>query len=70
MPMNDFYQVLDSLVNVDGSDWECRDGVYYYSRMWGNGLPAPEGEDDDEDMSLSVTIKRGEKRAEITYGAW
>lgn len=44
--------------------------VYYYSRMWGNGLPAPEGEDDDEDMSLSVTIKRGEKRAEITYGAW
>ena len=70
MPAEGFYQALDSLVNVDGSDWDCRDGVYYYSRMWGNGLPAPEGENDEEDMSLSVTIKKGEKRAEISFGAW
>jgi hypothetical protein len=38
--------------------------------MWGNGLPAPEGEDYEEDMSLSVTIKKGEKRAKISFGAW
>jgi hypothetical protein len=65
-----FYQELDSLVNVDGSDWDCRDGVYCYSRMWGNGLHASEGEDYEEDMSLSVTIKKGEKRAKISFGAW
>lgn len=69
-PAEGFYQALDSLVKADGSSWDCRDGVYYYSRMWGNGLPAPKGEDDDEDMSLSVTINKGEKRAEISYGTW
>ena len=70
IPTKEFYQVLDSLVKAEGSYWNCNDGEYHYSRMWGNGMPAPEGEDDDEDMSLSVTIKRGEKIAEINFGAW
>jgi hypothetical protein len=38
--------------------------------MWGNGLPAPPGEDDEEDMSLEIEIKRGEKRFHVSYGAW
>lgn len=44
--------------------------TYYYSRVWGNGLPAPPGEDDEEDMSLSIQIKRGEKCFHVSYGAW
>ena len=70
IPTKEFYQVLDSLVKAEGSYWNCNDGEYHYSRMWGNGMPAPEGEDDEEDMSLSFTMKKGENRAKIRYGAW
>lgn len=33
-------------------------------------MPVSEGEDDNEDMSLSFTMKKGENRAKIRYGAW
>ncbi|MGL4851095.1 MAG: hypothetical protein ACRC3Z_00345 [Phocaeicola sp.] len=65
-----FYNTLDSLAKVKGSNWSKRESSYNFSQMWGNELPAPEGEDDEEDMSFSITIKKGEKQARITYGTW
>jgi hypothetical protein len=70
LPTEDFYTVIDSIAKYADSGWSVEDdSTYYYSRTWGNGLPAPRGEDDNEDMSLSIQIKRGEKRFYVNYGA-
>lgn len=65
-----FYQKLDSLVIIGFSDWSKHDNVYSYSKVWGNGLPAPKGENDEEDMSFSISFGKGSKQAIINYGAW
>ena len=52
------------------SDWSKRDNVYSYSKMWGNGLPAPKGEDNEEDMTFSIEFEKGSKKAIIGYGTW
>lgn len=70
-PTENFYIVIDSLARCGDYGWSMKnDSTYYYSRMWGNGLPAPMGEDDDEDMFLNIEIKRGEKRFRVNYGEW
>lgn len=69
LPTEDFYTVIDSIAKYADSGWSVEDdSTYRYSRTWGNGLPAPRGEDDNEDMSLSIQIKRGEKRFYVNYG--
>ena len=70
LPTENFYIVIDSLARDTASGWSAKDdSTYYYSRTWGNGLPAPKGEDDNEDMSISIEIKRGAKRFYVYYGA-
>lgn len=70
LPTEDFYTVIDSIAKYADSGWSVKDdSTYCYSRTWGNGLPAPRGENDKEDMSLSIEIKRGEKRFYVNYGA-
>lgn len=66
MPSEEFYTALEESANWNIKD----DSIYYYSRVWGNGFPAPPGEDDDEDMSLNIQIKRGARRFYVSYGAW
>lgn len=39
-------------------------------KMWGNGLPAPKGEDNEEDMTFSIEFEKGSKKAIIGYGTW
>ena len=69
MPTEEFYASIEAM--VDSENWYVvGDSLYRYSRMWGNGIPAPPGEDDEEDMSLSIEIKRGEKQFHVSYGAW
>lgn len=65
-----FYQTLDSLIATQETDWSRHDNTYSYSRMWGNGLPAPTGEDDEEDMTFSISLNKGSRQANIEYGAW
>lgn len=66
MPSEEFYAEI-----AESANWNIKnDSTYYYSRVWGNGLPAPPGEDDEEDMSLNIQIKRGDKRFYVSYGAW
>lgn len=69
-PSDDFYQIIDSLINVPNSDWHRSNDGYWYSKIWGNDFPAPKGEDDEEDMTICIWITKGNKEAMIRYGAW
>lgn len=69
IPSEKFYTSIEAL--SDSTDWHIEgDSIYCYYRMWGNGMPAPKGEDDEEDMFLNIEIKRGEKQFHVSYGAW
>ena len=65
---NEFYATLDSLVKK--KVWDKRENRYSFSAMWGNGLPAPKGENEEEDIMFSITIEKGTNTAEIGSGAW
>ena len=65
-----FYQTLDSLIVTQKTDWSRHDNTYSYSIMWENGLPAPAGEDNEEDMTFRISFSKGSKQATIDYGAW
>ena len=52
------------------TDWSIVDDAYSYSKIWGNGLPAPNGEDDKEDMMFSISLSKGSRHATINYGVW
>lgn len=69
----ELYLQLDSLCCVD-ANWSKSNvdsRVYYrYNRMWGNGMPAPQGQNDDEDYFLDIVIQQGSQQAKITYGMW
>lgn len=69
LPTEEFYASIEAM--TDCGNWHVDgDSIYRYSRMWGNGMPAPKGEDDEEDMFLNIDIKRGEKQFHVSYGAW
>lgn len=70
LPPTAFYQYLDSLIATGNSGWFIFDNIYSYSQTWGNGLPAPNGEDDEEDMMFSIRLDKGSRQATIDYGAW
>ena len=36
-------------------------GKYSYSVIWGNGLEAPKGESDDDDINFSIHIEKDSK---------
>lgn len=73
LPDEGFYLLLDSVCK-DDSYWsksvEATSVLYSYSRMWGNGLEAPEGQDSDEDLSISLTIVKGELKARLSKASW
>ena len=64
------YNFLDSLICSGNKEWKKRDGEYNFSIMWGNGMPAPKGEDDDEDIAFSLSFKEGSRTVVINYGYW
>lgn len=70
LPSAAFYQYLDSLIATGHSGWFIFDNVYSYGQFWGNGFPAPNGEDDEEDMTFSIHFSKGSRQATIDYGAW
>lgn len=61
---------LDSLISSGNKEWTKRDGEYNFSIMWGNGMPAPEGEHDNEDIAFSLSFTEGSKTISINYGYW
>ncbi len=64
MPNEDFYEKLDE-------HFDCFEpGKYSYSAIWGNGMEAPKGESDKDDISFSIDIERGPKTFHIRVGEW
>lgn len=64
MPDETFYEKLDEHFNCFES------GKYSYSAIWGNGLEAPKGESDKDDISFSIDIERGSKTFHIRVIGW
>ena len=64
MPGDAFYKELDEHFNC------FEPGKYSCSAIWGNGLEAPKGESDKEDISFSIVIERGSKTFKIRVAEW
>ena len=64
------YHYLDSIINSSKTGWSKRDDEYNYSVMWGNGLPAPKGESEEDDGMFSLSFKRGSKIINLSHGSW
>lgn len=64
IPDEDFYKKLDE-------HFDCfEQGKYSYSAIWGNGIEAPKGESDKDDISFSIDIERASKTFHIRVGEW
>jgi len=64
MPDEAFYKELDE-------HFDCFEpGKYSYSAIWGNGLEAPKGESDEDDISFSIEVEKGSKMFHIRVMAW
>ena len=64
------YHYLDSIINAGNTGWSKRDDEYSYSVMWGNGLPAPKGESEEDDGMFSLSFKKGSKIINLSHGSW
>jgi hypothetical protein len=61
---------LDSVANKKGTNWFKDEEKYFYNRIWGNGYPAPNGEDDEEDRFLYISLKKDCNTIIIQSGMW
>ena len=64
------YHYLDSIINAGNTEWSKYDDEYSYSIMWGNGLPAPKGESEEDDGMFSLSFKKGSKIINLSHGSW
>lgn len=64
------YHYLDSIIKSGNTKWFKHDDEYSYSIMWGNGLPAPKGEREDDDGMFSLSFKKGSKIINLSHGSW
>ena len=64
------YLYLDSIISAGYTQWLKQGDEYSYSIMWGNGLPAPKGEREDDDGMFSLSFKKGSKIINLSHGSW
>ena len=64
LPSDELFEKMDSL------NWYREGDKYSFSTSWGNGSPAPEGENDEEDRFFKIKLTKGEKTGIIVYGMW
>jgi len=64
IPDDAFYETLDEHFDSFES------GKYSYSAIWGNGMEAPKGESDKDDISFSIAIEKGSKTFHIRVMEW
>ena len=64
------YHYLDSIISVGNTQWFKHGDEYSYSIMWGNGLPAPKGESEEDDGMFSLSFKKGSKIINLSHGYW
>ena len=69
IPSDELFEKIDTLSTIIG--WHKSDSIHYsYYKTWGNGYPAPEGEDPEEDRIFEIKLTKGEKTGIIVYGMW
>ena len=68
-PSKETLHKLDSLCTLN-KEWSKRENRYTYSSMWGNGLPAPEGENEEDDGSFSLDYYVGGDTLIVSSGRW
>lgn len=64
------FDKIDEMIINGNQDWRKHGNTYEYSTLWGNGFPAPKGEDDRDDRSFTLTITKGERKGSIRHGMW
>lgn len=70
-PSQEFYSALEQKCKEKDSRWSNGyRGEYCFDWMWGNGMPAPEGESESSDEFIGIKITKGNKEFEIKVGTW
>ena len=64
MPDDAFYKKLDEHFDSFESS------KYSYSAIWGNGIEAPKGVSDKDDISFSIDIEKDSKTFHIRVMEW
>jgi len=62
------YALLDSLVKT--GKWSRTSNDYYFSAIWGNEIPAPLGEPEGVDRTLTITVPLNSDTIIIGSGKW
>ena len=70
MPSDELFDEIDKMILKGNTGWEKEGNIYSFSVMWGNGIPAPKGEKEEDDGIFGITITRGKKTGEIRSGTW
>lgn len=65
-----FYFSLDSIIKVGNTNWNMNRDTYVFSQTWGNGMPAPTGESDEEDRMFCISFDKRSNKAVIHSGMW
>lgn len=64
IPDDDFYKKLEE-------QFDCFEpGKYSFGAIWGNGMEAPKGESDKDDIGFSIDIERGSKTFHVSVSEW
>lgn len=69
-PSDELFAEIDKMIANSNTGWQRDGNRYFFSVIWGNGLPTPKGESDEADGTFSLTITKGEKVGEIRSGSW
>ena len=64
------YHYLDSIISAGNTKWSKYDDEYSYNIIWGNGLPAPKGESEEDDGMFSLSFKKRSKIINLSHGSW
>lgn len=70
IPSGKVFHILDSFIETGKTGWQMNDSTYVFNATWGNGMPAPKSENEDEDRSFSISLRKGSKRATINSSMW
>ncbi len=70
-PLSDvLFEEIDKKIEAGKTGWRKEGNKYSFSQTWGNGLPAPKGEDDNDDRFFTIIITKGDVRGIVHHGTW
>lgn len=67
---DDSFDKIERMIASGNTKWKREGDRYTLSTLWGNGFPAPKGENDNADVIFGISITRGIKKGKIVTGIW